>query len=184
MVAQRYNPNAKQIFRWRRLFREPERAGVAGRFVPVVVEGAPSHEAGAAAMSPQSHDDVAVGAPASGRMEIVLPDDHRRVIVNRTVDGQALARETLEVIPRRWKVIQTVREKFTCQDCETISQPLAPLHATPRGWAGPNLLATILFEKFGQHQPLNRQRDRYAREGIDLNTSTLADQVGACAVAL
>ncbi len=56
--------------------------------------------------------------------------------------------ETLEVIPRRWKVIQTVREKFTRRDCETISQPPAPFHATPRGWAGPNLLATILFEKF------------------------------------
>ena len=45
--------------------------------------------------------------------------------------------ETLEVIPRHWKVIQTVREKFTCRDCETISQPPAPFHATPRGWAGP-----------------------------------------------
>ena len=88
------------------------------------------------------------------------------------------------MIPRRWKVIQTVREKFTCRDCERISQPPAPFHATPRGWAGPNLLATILFEKYGQHLPLNRQRDRYAREGADLSLSTLADQVGACAVAL
>ena len=92
--------------------------------------------------------------------------------------------ETLEVIPRRWKVIQTVREKFTCRDCEKVSQPPAPFHATPRGWAGPNLLATIIFEKYGQHQPLNRQRERYAREGVDLSLSTLADQVGACAVAL
>jgi len=92
--------------------------------------------------------------------------------------------ETLEVIPRQWKVIQTVREKFTCRHCETISQPPAPFHATPRGWAGPNLLATILFEKFGQHQPLNRQAERYAREGVDLSLSTLADQVGACAAAL
>ena len=92
--------------------------------------------------------------------------------------------ETLEAIPRRWKVIQTVREKFTCRDCEKISQPPAPFHVTPRGWAGPNLLATILFEKYGQHQPLNRQRDRYAREGVDLSLSTLADQVGACTVAL
>ena len=92
--------------------------------------------------------------------------------------------ETLEAVPRRWKVIQTVREKFTCRDCEKISQPPAPFHATPRGWAGPNLLATILFEKFGQHQPLNRQAERYAREGVDLSLSTLADQVGTCAVAL
>jgi transposase len=92
--------------------------------------------------------------------------------------------ETLEVIPRQWKVIQTVREKFTCRDCEKISQPPAPFHATPRGWAGPNLLAMILFEKFGQHQPLNRQAERYAREGVPLSLSTLADQVGACTVAL
>ena len=43
-------------------------------------------------------------------------------------------------------------------------------------------MATIVFEKYGQHQPLNRQRDRYAREGVDLSLSTLADQVGACTV--
>src|SRR6266702_3293715 len=56
--------------------------------------------------------------------------------------------ETLEVIARRWKVIQTVREKFSCRSCETITQPPAPFHVTPRGFAGPNLLAMILFEKF------------------------------------
>jgi len=89
--------------------------------------------------------------------------------------------ETLEVIPRQWKVIQTVREKFTCRNCETITQPPAPFHAIPRAWAGPSLLAMILFEKFGQHQPLNRQAERFAREGLDLSLSTLADQVGTCA---
>jgi transposase len=92
--------------------------------------------------------------------------------------------ETLEVIPRQWKVVQHVREKFTCRRCEAISQPPAPFHPTPRGWAGPSLLAMILFEKYGQHQPLNRQSERYGREGIDLSLSTLADQVGACAVVL
>ena len=92
--------------------------------------------------------------------------------------------ETLEVVPRQWKVIQTVRERFSCRECETITQPPAPFHVTPRGFAGPNLLAMILFEKFGQHQPLNRQSERYAREGVDLSLSTLADQVGVCALAL
>lgn len=92
--------------------------------------------------------------------------------------------ETLEVIPRRWKVIQTVREKFSCRQCETITQPPAPFHVTPRGFAGPNLLAMVLFEKFGQHQPLSRQSERYAREGVELSLSTLADQVGACAAVL
>lgn len=92
--------------------------------------------------------------------------------------------ETLEVIPRTWKVIQTVREKFACRDCEKITQPPAPFHVVPRGWAGPSFLAMLLFEKYGQHQPLNRQADRFAREGVSLSTSTLADQVGAAAFAL
>src|ERR1700736_4316238 len=92
--------------------------------------------------------------------------------------------ETLETIPRQWKVIQHVREKFTCRDCEKISQAPAPFHVIPRGWAGPSLLAMILFEKYGQHQPLNRQAERYAREGVPLSLSTLADQVGACCAVL
>jgi transposase len=88
--------------------------------------------------------------------------------------------ETLEVIPSQWKVIQRVREKFSCRNCESINQAPAPFHVVPRGWAGPSLLAMILFEKYGQHQPLNRQAERYAREGVPLSLSTLADQVGAC----
>jgi transposase len=92
--------------------------------------------------------------------------------------------ETLEVVPRQWKVVQYVREKFTCRACEKISQQPAPFHVLPRGFAGPSLLAMILFEKYGQHQPLNRQSERYAREGVELSTSTLADQVGGCAALL
>jgi transposase len=92
--------------------------------------------------------------------------------------------ETLEVVPRQWKVVQHVREKFTCRECEKISQAPAPFHVLPRGFAGPSLLAMILFEKYGQHQPLNRQSERYGREGIDISVSTLADQVGGCAALL
>ena len=92
--------------------------------------------------------------------------------------------ETLEVIARSWKVLQRVREKFSCRACERVSQAPAPFHVTPRGWAGPGLLAMIMFEKFGQHQPLNRQAERYAREGVPLSLSTLAEQVGACCAAL
>jgi transposase len=91
--------------------------------------------------------------------------------------------ETLEIVPRQWKVIQHVRERLSCRDCEAISQPPAPFHVIARGWAGPSLLAMIAFEKFGQHQPLNRQAERFAREGVPLSLSTLADQMGAvCAV--
>jgi transposase len=92
--------------------------------------------------------------------------------------------ETLEVIPRQWKVIQTVREKFTCRACETITQPPAPFHPIARGRAGPELLAMILEAKFGQHLPLNRQSETYAREDIHLDVSTLGGWVGACTAAL
>lgn len=92
--------------------------------------------------------------------------------------------QTLEIIPRQWKVIQTVREKFSCRDCEKISQPPAPFHAIPRGWAGPSLLATIAYEKFGAHQPLNRLSERFALEGVPVALSTLADTVGAITYAL
>jgi transposase len=92
--------------------------------------------------------------------------------------------ETLEIVPRQWKVIQTVREKFSCRSCEKITQPPAPFHAIARARAGASLLAMILYAKFGQHQPLNRQSDVYAREGVELDVSTLADWVGACSATL
>ena len=119
------------------------------------------------------------------------PDDieHERVVIEAPTScaccgGSRLAKigedvtKTLEEIPRRFKVIETVREKFTCRDCEKISQPPAPFHTTPRGFIGPQLLATILFDKFGMHIPLNRQSVRFKAERIDLPLSTLADQVG------
>jgi transposase len=92
--------------------------------------------------------------------------------------------ETLEVIPRQWKVIQTVREKFSCRACERITQPPAPFHVIARGRAGAGLLAMVLYGKYGHHLPLNRQSEGFAREGIDLDVSTLADWVGASAAAL
>lgn len=92
--------------------------------------------------------------------------------------GEDIA-ETLEVIPRQWKVVQTVREKMSCRDCEKVSQAPAPFHVIPRGMVGPQLLSMILFEKYGQHQPLNRQSERFAREGVELSLSTMADHVGA-----
>jgi transposase len=92
--------------------------------------------------------------------------------------------ETLELVPRQWKVIQHVREKFSCRSCEAITQPPAPSHPIARGRAGPGLLAHILFSKYGLHLPLNRQSTVYAREGVDLDVSTLADWVGAAAATL
>jgi transposase len=92
--------------------------------------------------------------------------------------------KTLECEPRRGKIIERVREKFSCRDCEAISEPPAPSHPIPRGFAGPSLLAMILVGKFCDHLPLNRQSAAFAREGIELEVSTLADWVGGCAAAL
>ena len=92
--------------------------------------------------------------------------------------------ETLELIPAAWKVLSHEREKFTCRACEKITETPAPSHPIARGRAGPQLLAHVLFSKYRAHLPLNRQSDIYAKEGIDLDVSTLADWVGSCAATL
>jgi transposase len=92
--------------------------------------------------------------------------------------------KTLDVVPRQMFVTEHVREKFSCRSCEKISQPPAPFHAIPRGYAGPSLLAMIMVDKYANHQPLNRQSEQFAREGVELSVSTMADHVGACAAAL
>src|SRR3954469_21369848 len=92
--------------------------------------------------------------------------------------------ESLECEPRRWKVVEHVREKVSCRACEAVSQPPAPSHPIARGRAGPNLLALVLASKYGQHLPLTRQSAIYAREGVEIDVSTLADWVGASTTAL
>jgi transposase len=72
--------------------------------------------------------------------------------------------ETLERLPARWFVIQHVREKLSCPCCEAISEAPAPFHPIARGRAGPNLLAEVIFGKYGLHLPLNRQSGCFARE--------------------
>ena len=123
--------------------------------------------------------------PALPREQVIIPapeqcpccgsDDLSRLPADIT--------ETLEKVPARHKVIQTVREKVACRRCEKISQPPAPFHVTPRGMFGPHFLASLVFQKYGLHQPLNSQRDRLESEGIALSLSTLADQIGAVSVA-
>ena len=92
--------------------------------------------------------------------------------------------ESLERVPARWVVIQHVREKVSCRWCEAITEAPAPFHPIARGRAGPNLLAEVVFSKYGLHLPLHRQSERFAREGVPIEVSTLADWVGAVSVAL
>jgi len=86
--------------------------------------------------------------------------------------------EVLEYVPARFKVIRTVRPKRSCTRCDRIVQQPAPHRPIERGLAGPGLLAHVLVAKYADHLPLYRQSDIYAREGVDLERSTLADWVG------
>jgi len=150
----------------------------------------------AAAVDPAAEGVTVQGTtrrrPARGPLPVHLPRE--RVVIPSPTEcpccqgrlvklGESIT-ETLEVVPRSWKVVQTVRERLACRACESITQPPAPFHPIARGRAGPELLATILEAKFAQHLPLNRQSETFAREGITLDVSTLADWVGACTATL
>jgi transposase len=71
-----------------------------------------------------------------------------------------------------------VRPKYLRSDCKTISQADAPTRPLDRSYAGPGLLAHVLTGKYADHLPLYRQSEIYAREGVALSRSTLADWVG------
>src|SRR5690242_12409319 len=86
--------------------------------------------------------------------------------------------EMLEYLPARFKVIRHVRPKLSCTKCDTIVQAEAPSRPIARGLAGPGLLAHVLVSKYADHLPLYRQAEIYAREGVELKRSTLADWVG------
>jgi len=83
-------------------------------------------------------------------------------------------------VPARFKVMRYVRPKLSCASCERIVQTAAPSRPIERGLAGPGLLAHVLVAKYADHQPLYRQAEMYAREGVELERSTLADWVGGC----
>jgi len=86
--------------------------------------------------------------------------------------------EMLEYVPGRYKVVRHVRPKFSCGACQKIVQASAPSRPIARGLAGPGFLAHVLVSKYADHLPLYRQSQIYAREGLDLDRSTLADWVG------
>jgi transposase len=92
--------------------------------------------------------------------------------------------EMLEYVPSHFKVIRHVRPKHACASCQRIVQPSAPSRPIERGLAGPGLLAHVLVSKYCDHLPLYRQSQIYAREGIDLDRSTLADWVGGASALL
>jgi transposase len=86
--------------------------------------------------------------------------------------------EVLEYVPARFKVIRTVRPKLSCACCARIVQEPAPHRPIDKGLAGPGLLAHVLVAKYADHLPLYRQAEIYAREGVEIERSTMADWVG------
>jgi transposase len=110
------------------------------------------------------HEPQHAGCPACGGQLSKLGED---------------VSEVLEYVPARFKVIRHVRPKLSCIKCDTIVQAEAPSRPIERGMAGPGLLAHVLVSKYADHLPLYRQAEIYAREGVELERSTLADWVGA-----
>jgi transposase len=88
--------------------------------------------------------------------------------------------EQLDIINAAFKVIRTIRRKKACARCDCIVQAPAPSRPIERGIASPGVLARILVAKFADHQPLYRQSVIYARQGVELDRSTMARWVGAC----
>src|SRR5216110_1346215 len=88
--------------------------------------------------------------------------------------------EMLEYVPEHFKVIRQARPKLACACCDKIVQAEAPSRPIERGMAGPGLLAHVLVSKYCDHLPLYRQSEIYAREGVELDRSTMAEGVGGC----
>lgn len=88
--------------------------------------------------------------------------------------------EQLEIVNTAFKVIRHIRRKKACACCDCIVQVPAPSRPILRGVAGPGLLAHILVSKFADHQPLYRQSAIYARQGVEVDRSSMGRWVGAC----
>ena len=114
----------------------------------------------------QPADDGACTCPDCGREMAKLGED---------------VTEVLDYVPGHFQVIRHVRPKYACTACDAITQAPAPAMPTPRGRATPGTLAHLLVSKYCDHLPLYRQSEIYAREGLDLDRSTLSDWVGQAA---
>jgi transposase len=89
--------------------------------------------------------------------------------------------EVLDYVPGHFQVIRHVRPKYACTACDAITQAPAPAMPTPRGLATPATLAHLLVSKYCDHVPLYRQSEIYARDGLELDRSTLGGWVGQAA---
>lgn len=171
-----------------RFGRSSERAGDLLDQLPLLLDEAVTATSQAHNTEPRKPASKKRTRPA-GRQSLpeFLPREEHVLAANDSCDcpacGGALrflgedVSETLEFIPASFKVIRTVRPKLACGRCDTIVQASAPPRPIARGLAGPGLLAQVLVAKYCDHQPLYRQSAIYARHGVTLSRSTLADWV-------
>jgi transposase len=89
--------------------------------------------------------------------------------------------EVLDYLPGRFQVIRHIRPQYASMACDVITQAPRPALPTPRGRAAPAMLAHLLVSKYAEHLPLYRQSEIYARDGVELDRSTLSDWVGQAA---
>jgi transposase len=144
-------------------------------------------------MPPCPTPSSSVAAPEKARRQALpdhLPRQTRTHQAKETVCPQCQGElrnlgqdvsEVLEYVPASFVVIRHVRPKFSCSQCDCIVQAKAESRPIERGLAGPGLLAHVLASKYCDHQPLYRQSEIYARQGVELERSTLADWVGGSA---
>ena len=150
----------------------------------------------AEAMPPEPDEPVALPQTETQRRKPVrkpLPETLPRDVVEHAAPcacpkcGGALrplgedVTEVLDYVPGSFRVIRHVRPKLSCRGCESIAQAPAPSLPIHRGLASPGLLSHVLVAKYCDHLPLYRQAEIYAREGVDLDRSTMADWVGQTA---
>jgi transposase len=134
--------------------------------------------------------------PGSQPKRKPLPPELPRTVIKHEPDSTVCAcgcqmtrigediSEKLDYIPGTFTVEQHVRGKWACACCETLIQAPVPAQVIDKGVPAPGLLAQVLVAKYGDHLPLNRQQQIFARAGLELARSTLADWVGRCGVAL
>ena len=106
-------------------------------------------------------------------------DDSAKTLCTKVLGEDVM--EELEYVPGRFVVNRIFRPRLSCAACETISQAPMPSRPIPKSYAGPGLLASIIVGKYADHLPLYRQSQIMAREGIDIDRSTLAGWVGRSA---
>ena len=184
-----------QLAKLRRLQfgRSSEKLDTAIAQLQLALEDLEEESGSEATAQPPASADNDPGKPRTARRPFPehLPRDvtlHRAACVCPTCGGTLRplgedVSEVLDYVPASFRVSRHVRPKFSCRSCEIITQAPAPSLPIRRGRAGPGLLAHVVVAKFCDHLPLYRQSEIYAREGVALERSTLADWVGqVCAL--